>query len=80
MAVDFKNLILFAIVAYVGYYIYSQSELIQDQQSIMEHQYNLIETQRAYIIEINRMLGINSQIYFHKTPQAEDSPINSIPL
>ena len=56
MSIDLKHLIFAAIVGFAAYYIYSQNTLIDSQKAIMEDQYNLIGTQRAYIIEINKML------------------------
>lgn len=76
MKVDLITLALIAITGYIGYYIYIQDELIEEQKQIMEDQFNLIETQRAYIFEINKMLGINGQIYFYQPKQQSDNPLN----
>ena len=76
MKVDLITLALIAITGYVGYYIYIQNQLVKEQEQIMEDQFNLIETQRAYIFEINKMLGINGQIYFHQPKQQADNPLN----
>lgn len=76
MKVDLITLALIAITGYIGYYIYIQDELIEEQKQIMEDQFNLIETQRAYIFEINKMLGINGQIYFYQPKQQADNPLN----
>ena len=78
MKVDLITLGLIAIAGYIGYYIYVQNELVEEQKQIMEDQFNLIETQRAYIFEINKMLGINGQIYFYRPKEEqEDNPLNS---
>lgn len=76
MKIDLINLALTAIVFYIGYYIYTQNDLIKDQEQIMDDQFNLIETQRAYILEINKMLGINSQFYFYTPQNEQENPIN----
>jgi hypothetical protein len=76
MKVDLITLALIAIAGYIGYYIYIQDELVEEQKQIMEEQFNLIETQRAYTFEINKILGINGQIYFYQPKQKEDNPLN----
>ena len=81
MSIDLKHLIFAAIVGFAAYYIYSQNTLIDSQKAIMEDQYNLIGTQRAYIIEINKMLGINAEVYWYRPQQTEEeSPINLPPI
>ena len=80
MTIDLKNLILVAIMIYTSYYIYSQNDLIESQKLIMEDQFNLIETQRAYIIEINKMLGLNAEIYWYKPEPKQESPLNLPPI
>ena len=77
MKVDLITLALIAVAIYIGYYIYTQNDLIEEQEQIMEDQFNLIETQRAYILEINKMLGINGQIYFYQPKEKEDNPLNN---
>lgn len=80
MKVDLMTLALAAISIYIGYYIYSQNKLTQEQDQVINDQNNLIETQRAYIIEINKIFGINNQFYFYQPNQKEDSPINNRPI
>ena len=80
MTVDLKNFVLFAIALYIGYYIYCQNDLVDNQKTVIDDQYNLIETQRAYIIEINKMLGINVEVYWYRPKQQEDSPLNLPPI
>lgn len=78
MRLDFSNVVLFAIVAYVGYFIYSQNEIIKEQESIMQDQFDLIETQRAFILEINKMLGIQPEMYWYKpNSQPKDNPLHT---
>lgn len=80
MKVDLITLTLIAVAIYIGYYIYTQNELVTEQDQIINDQNNLIETQRAYIIEINKILGINSQFYLYQPNQKQDSPINHQPI
>ena len=77
MKVDLITLALIAVAGYIGYYIYTQNQLVEEQKQIMEDQFNLIETQRAYIFEINKMLGINGQLYFYQPKQQEENPLNN---
>ena len=76
MKVDLITLGLIAIAGYIGYYIYIQNKLVEEQKQIMQDQFNLIETQRAYIFEVNKMLGINGQIYFYRPEKKQDNPLN----
>ena len=79
MKIDIINLTIIAVVGYIGYYIFSQNELIENQKGVIDDQYNLIETQRAYIFQVNKMLGINGQLYYYQPqPQEEDqNPLNN---
>ncbi len=78
MKVDLITLGLIAIAGYTGYYIYVQNELVEEQKQIIDDQFNLIETQRSYIFEINKILGINGQFYFYRPKEEqEDNPLNN---
>lgn len=76
MKIDYTSLGILAMVVYIIYYIFIQNELISEQKQIMESQYNLINTQRMYIIEVNKVLGISPDIHMYQPHKQNDHPVN----
>jgi hypothetical protein len=76
MRIDYKLLGIFALSAYIMYYIFIQNELISEQKQIMEDQYNLINTQRSYIIEINKILGLDAGMRMYQPRIQHDNPVH----
>lgn len=63
MKVDLIDLIFLAIGVWVVYYIYSLQNKNHELQSIINEQDTVLESQRIYIREVNKMLGINPHLY-----------------
>jgi len=52
----------------------------QEHLQIIERQRDLIETQDIYIQEVNKLLGINSDLYYKGIKSTDESPINRGPI
>lgn len=78
MKVSITDLLLFAIAGYIIYYVYALQNQNNELQSIIDSQNSVLETQRIYIIEVNKMLGINP--YLYEQYQPKDSPIYTEPI
>lgn len=63
MKVDLIDLIFLAIGVWLVYYIYSLQNKNHELQSIINEQDTVLESQRIYIREVNKMLGINPYLY-----------------
>ena len=63
MKIDLIDLIFLAIGAWVVYYIYSLQNANNELQSIIDSQNTVLESQRIYIHEVNKILGINPYLY-----------------
>jgi hypothetical protein len=63
MKIDLIDLIFLAIGAWLVYYIYSLQNKNHELQSIINEQDTVLESQRIYIREVNKMLGINPYLY-----------------
>lgn len=74
MKVSITDLLLFAIAGYIIYYVYALQNQNNELESIIDSQNSVLETQRIYIIEVNKMLGINP--YLYEQYQPKDSPIH----
>lgn len=70
MKVDLIDLIFLAIGVWLVYYIYSLQNKNHELQSIINEQDTVLESQRIYIREVNKMLGINPYLY-QEGPQSK---------
>lgn len=69
----------FLAVLVVAYYIQSLESHCEEQRAIISTQRDLIETQDIYIKEVNKILGINSRLFYIPKNQ-DNSPIHKSPI
>lgn len=70
----------FLILLSLFYFIDYKQSMEQEHLQIIERQRDLIETQDIYIQEVNKLLGINSDLYYKGIKSADESPINRGPI
>ena len=70
----------FLILLSLFYFIDYKQSMEQEHLQIIERQRDLIETQDIYIQEVNKLLGINSDLYYKGIKSTDESPINRGPI
>lgn len=70
----------FLILLSLFYFIDYKQVKEQERLQIIERQRDLIETQDIYIQEVNKLLGINSNLYYQGIKPAKESPVNRGPV
>ena len=80
MKTNLMHFLVFLAIFYLAYYIDSLQVENYDQLEIIESQKKLINAQSSYIKEINRLLGIDPNIYYIQPEIKEaDSPLHRGP-
>lgn len=77
---DFVSLGLFAAALFLAIYIYELQDANEEMEIIIDRQNELLDTQRAYITEVDRIF--NQMDAAARAPQRYDnnSPLNYGPL
>ena len=70
----------FLILLSLFYFIDYKQSMEQEHLQIIERQRDLIETQDIYIQEVNKLLGINSDLYYKGIKSIDESPVNRGPI
>lgn len=70
----------FLILLSLFYFIDYKQTKEQEHSQIIERQRDLIETQDIYIQEVNKLLGINSDLYYQGIKPIKEVPVHRGPV
>ena len=63
MKISIVDLFFLIVGASLWYYIYNLQQKNEELESIIYEQNQVLDTQRIYIKEVNKMIGINPYLY-----------------